>query len=79
MIDKAKLSRSGPTCRANEWPLADRDAIVALVEASAERPEPHVVDRVTAAAGELGVRPRHRPVVETLAGVFGKFPLRGGL
>ena len=78
MIDPKSLSRSKPEGGPNTWPVADYNALVALVRAAAERDEEHVVDRVVDAGITLGLPPRHWLPQALLTFSYGKFPLYGG-
>lgn len=79
MIDPKKLSRRKPDGHPNGWPIGDYNALGALIEAAEARDEGHVVDRVTTAARELGLNPRHWLVQDALASVYEKFPIYDGL
>ena len=79
MIDRTRLSRSTPPGDPEEWPIADHQAVQALIYAANARKEDHPIDRVTLAAGTLGLPPRHWLTLYTLAAFHGMFPLRGGL
>jgi len=78
VIAPKTLSPRKPPGHPNDWPIGDYNGYVALVEAAENRDERHPVDRVTLAAGELGLHPRHWLVLEVLAGTYRKFPIHGG-
>lgn len=74
------ISRRRPEAvNPGEWPLADYNAFVLLFRsADLLRDEEHDVDRVHAAADEIGLDPHHWLVREVLMCVYGKFPVHGG-
>lgn len=72
------ISVARPKGHVNNWPIADYDAFVALVESAETRMTELGEDDLTAvhgAAAEMGLERGHWLVRETLAGVYGRFDL----
>ena len=78
MKKREGLSRRRPEGIPHEWPLPDYNAFIALIEVSDARDEPDVIDRVTFAAKDIGIKPNHWLVQAILAFVFGRFPISNG-